>query len=391
MKIKKFKAKNFTEALKLVKKELSDDAVILSTEEKKGVRPFVEVTAAVDYDVEKASKPKGQAALNENKQSLPPVPDSDVAAPNHEAQIKYLKSEISNIKSEMSTPPSNDVRDLIIRLTEDIKDEVEGLRDTILDMKSVGYEMSMVPKKKMILHFLKERMIREEFALLLCEKAKDIDEIPSLIVSDIKIRDPLSGRKAIMLIGSTGVGKTTTVAKLAGHAIKEGKKAAIINLDTYRIGAVEQARIYSRIMGIPLANASNNAELKSSLARFSETRDIVFIDTTGRNPMDTEYIESLSELDYSEIPIEMHLLVNANCDDGFMTEAYKNYRKLPINYLGFTKIDEAIKYGSLYNLLLTYRKPIAYLTTGQKVPNDIEFATVERIANLILKKECFKC
>lgn len=102
-------------------------------------------------------------------------------------------------------------------------------------------------------------------------------------------------------------------------------------------------------------------------------------------------MDDMAEICLSDLPIEVHLLMSANSDDEFMTEAYRYYRRLPINYLGYTKVDEAVRYGSVYNMALTYQKPIAYITTGQKVPDDIEFAGMERIADLVLKKEFYKC
>jgi flagellar biosynthesis protein FlhF len=167
-----------------------------------------------------------------------------------------------------------------------------------------------------------------------------------------------------------------------------GKKAAIINLDTYRIGASEQVRIYARILGIPLATVTTTEEFLSTLTEFAATRDVVFVDTTGRNPRDLEYISGLAEICKTTVPLELHLLMSANTDDECMIEAYRSYRNLPIEYIAFTKIDEAVRYGALYNLLLTYQKPVAYLTTGQRVPGDIEYATANRLASLIVNKEC---
>jgi len=142
------------------------------------------------------------------------------------------------------------------------------------------------------------------------------------------------------------------------------------------------------ILGIPLATVTTTEEFLSTLADFSGTRDVVFVDTTGRNPRDLDYISGLAELCKTTVPLELHLLMSANTDDECMIEAYRSYRNLPIEYIAFTKIDEAVRYGALYNLLLTYQKPVAYLTTGQRVPGDIEYATVNRLASLIVNKEC---
>jgi flagellar biosynthesis protein FlhF len=258
-------------------------------------------------------------------------------------------------------------------------------------MKNNGYELALPAKKRAVLNFLRERSIREEYALRLCDKTVEIGDIPLMLSADIKIKRHAGTRKAVMFIGPTGVGKTTTIAKLAAQAVKAGKKAAVINLDTYRIGATEQVRIYARILGIPLAMATNPAEFRNSLVKFAESRDVVFIDTTGKNPKDEEYINNMIELCKTDVPLELHLLMSANTDDECMIEAYRSYRKLPIDYISYSKIDEAVRFGSLYNLLLTYQKPVAYLTTGQRVPGDIEHATVSRLAGLIVHKECYPC
>jgi flagellar biosynthesis protein FlhF len=367
MRIKKFTARNFSEALEMVKKELSQDAIILSTEEKKGLRPRVEVTAAIDYDDETPESIRDQA---EGMKSQPP---------NASPHTPYG-----------SAAPQNKVplRDGAV---DELKNDIGKLRSMIEGMKNSGYELSLPAKKRAVLNFLRERSISEEFALRLCDKTTEISEVPLMMSADIRIRRQAGTRKAVMVIGPTGVGKTTTIAKLAAEAVKEGKKAALINLDTYRIGAAEQVRIYARILGIPLATATNAAEFRSSLVKFSETRDVVFIDTTGRNPKDEAYITNLAELCKAEVPLELHLLMSATTDDACMIQAYQSYRNLPIDYISFTKIDEAVRFGSLYNLLLTYQKPVAYLTTGQRVPGDIEHATVSRLASLIVNKECYPC
>jgi len=362
MKIKKFKAKNFSEALDMVKKELSEDAIILSTEEKKGIRPFVEVTAAVDYDN---------------------TPDSNYGPQN--SQIGQPAAAHTVKTHARAESPAFDHKLF------EIKNEIGSLRELMENMKNTGYNLSLPREKKAIMNFLAERSIREEFALRICEKATDVKQLSSLIAQDIKVRTGRTNKKAVMLIGPTGVGKTTTIAKLSAIAMKEGKKVAIVNLDTYRIGAVEQIRIYARIMGIPLSVVSNAQELEKSVMKSLESRDVVFIDTTGRNPRDENNINEILSICRTKVPVELHLLMSAGCDDAVMIDAYRFYRKLPVDYVDFTKVDEAVRFGSLYNLLLTYQKPVAFITTGQKVPGDIDFATPEKLTNLILQKRSYAC
>lgn len=368
MRIKKFTARTFSEALEMVKKELSQDAIILSTEEKKGLRPRVEVTAAIDYDDETPESIRDQA---EGIKALPPH------------ALPYNTSYGSSAPRNPVPPPDGAV--------DELKQEVGKLRSLLEGMKNNGYELSLPAKKRAVLNFLRERSIRDEYALRLCDKTSELSEVPLMMSADIRVKREAGTRKAVMVIGPTGVGKTTTIAKLAAEAVKAGRKAALINLDTYRIGAAEQVRIYARILGIPLATATNAAEFRSCLIKFAESRDVVFIDTTGRNPKDEAYITELAEMCKGEAPLELHLLMSANTDDECMIQAYHAYRNLPIDYISFTKIDEAVRFGSLYNLLLTYQKPVAYLTTGQRVPGDIEHATVSRLASLIANKECYPC
>lgn len=362
MKIKKFRARTFAEALELVKKELSEDAVILSSEEVKGLRPAVEVTAAVDYDI---------AAVAGSGEAAGPASQMDSSG----CEAVSLDTASGPERTDLSAAR--------------IMNEIENIRMTLESMKNSGYEMSLPREKRAAFNFLRERSVRDEYALRICENIKGLNDIPLLISADIRVRGPETANRAVMFIGPTGVGKTTTIAKLAAEAVKAGKRTAIINLDTYRIGAVEQVRIYSRILGIPLAVATNAKELKNSLLKFSETRDIVFIDTTGRNPLSNGAVEETAALIDSEIPLEVHLLMSASGDDAFMMEAYKYYRRLPVNYIAFSKLDEAVRYGTIYNLILTYQKPVSYLTTGQRVPGNIEIATVNRLAKLIMQvREC---
>lgn len=395
MKIKKFKAKTFTEALELVKKEFSEDAIILSTEERKGIKPFVEITAAVDYELShERGEDIGERPYRKSK--------TGIASQKNNAGADHTHHTFSGAHAPHLL--STEFQYLTSSLTHEIKNEIENLREMIASMRDYGPKMSLPTNKKMIFHFLRERSVREEFALRLCKKAKDFNDIPSLLSSDIKVKgqnivngsstklqDYLGYKKAVMLIGPTGVGKTTTIAKLSAGAIKDGKRVAIISLDTYRIGAVEQVRIYSKIMGIPLSIITNFRDLKNSLVNFAKSRDIIFIDTSGRNPKDEMYINNLLEISQIEFPMEIHLLMSASCDDEFMAEAHQFYRRLPIDCLSFTKIDEAVRFGSLYNLPLLYQRPVAYITTGQKVPDDIEFVTVNKLINLILKKGHYEC
>ena len=364
MKIKKIRARNFREALSLVKKELGTDAVILSSEDKKGSKSYVEVTAAVDYDYET-------------------VNSGFVAESEKAAQTACIPPEQSqNLTSGGFI---------------ELKQEIESLREYIEAMKNSGFEMKMPEESKNIFYFLKERSIKDEFAMRILERAGAIEDIEKVMTDDLTIsrgvKNPFSHiqdasanptRRITMLIGPTGAGKTTTVAKLASIAIRAGKRVGLISVDTYKIGAAEQIRIYSRMLGIPLDIVSDRESLKKSISRFSD-KDVILLDTTGQNPRDIEYINGLRGICDMGVPIETQLLLSASSDCDFLLETHKYYKSLPLDYIAFTKTDEAVRLGSIYNLCCQFRKPVAYITTGQRVPGNIEFVDSEKLTNLILR------
>jgi flagellar biosynthesis protein FlhF len=222
--------------------------------------------------------------------------------------------------------------------------------------------------------------------LELTEKAGHLEDIPGLILKHIRIGWDLPERRVIVLLGSTGVGKTTTAAKLCGQAIKQNRKVGFISLDTFRIGAIEQIRIYSRILGVPLFIAASPEEVRTGIQKLQD-RDIILVDTTGRNPREQTYIEELKKLYGLGIPVETHLLLSGSSSEHFMLDSYKQYSALPVDWVSFTKMDEAGGFGALYNFSVQAGKPIAYLTNGQKVPNDIAFYTDRELVDLILNAD----
>lgn len=355
MKIKKIQAKNFRQALSLVKKELGANAVILSSEDKKGKGNYVEVTAAVDNDID----------MNI------PVQDGCDAAPAG------------------NTPGNGELAEL--------RNEIRSLRECIESMRNNGFELNLPEERKTMFHFLKGKAIKDEFALRIVEKTRSIDDIETIIRDDLHVsrttENPFvnnkniqarEGGRIIMLIGPTGVGKTTTIAKLASMAIKERKKVALMSIDTYKIGAAEQIRIYSRMIGIPLDIVSNRDSFRKSIRRFSD-RDLILVDTTGQNPKETEYVHSLNGIFEMGIPMETQLLMSSSSDCEFLMNTHKYYKSLPIDSMAFTKTDEAVNLGSIYNLCRVYEKPVAYITTGQRVPGNIEFVDSKKLTNLILR------
>ncbi len=365
MKIKKIRAKSFREALTLVKKELGSDAVILSSEDKQDKGSYVEVTAAIDYDIEAQDTDYG--ALSEGSMN-------DDSNRTHQERGSVYSEEYG-----------------------DLKKEIMSLRSHIESMKNTGFSFIIPKEKKQAFEYLRKLSIREEYALGLVERADAIGEIETVMTDDLThaktskgpfsdIRDISAKRdsRVTMLIGPTGSGKTTSIAKLASMAIKEGKRVGLISIDTYKIGAAEQIRIYSRMIGIPLDIISDRESFRKSIRRFSD-KDVVLVDTSGQNPKDVEYIDNLKKIYQIGIPMETQLLMSASSDCDFLMDTHKYYSSLPVDCMAFTKTDEAVKLGSIYNLCRLYQKPVAYITTGQRVPGNLEYVDSKKLANLILK------
>ena len=190
--------------------------------------------------------------------------------------------------------------------------------------------------------------------------------------------------KAVALIGPTGVGKTTTIAKLAAHyALVEKKKVGLLTVDTYRIAAVEQLKTYSQIIDIPLGVAYTQADVLPAVAQFKDF-DLLLIDTAGRSQKNIMQVGELKSM-LETLRCETHLVLSAQTKESDMIEAAERFSAAHVDRLLFSKLDETSSYGTLLNVADKTGIPLSYLTVGQKVPEDIEVADGKRLADLILQ------
>lgn len=388
MHIKKYEAKTMGEALSLVKKDLGPDAVILSTASTKlGARsfglfgsPMVEITAALDRHP------------TANRQS---------------GNFYGSSSGNSPVVSGYGTVPlKTEGEDTGI-----LKEEIKELRRRIAEMKNIkkgrmGGEIPL-PKGFEDLH---SDMIRAgvvpQLAKALVESgaghvgrcgngdsARKIslakESLAMEVMSCVKVSGGIksNGKKgmAVAFVGPTGVGKTTTIAKLAAKYSMKGKNVGLISIDTYRVGAVEQFKTYAKILKSSVAVASTPRELREKIKSFKD-KDLIFIDTAGRSQRDHKQISFLKEFfpNYEDT-LQVHLLMSATTKDSDIADIVKKFGSLPIERHIFTKLDECSSFGSLLNVAARYKVPYSYFTTGQRVPEDVELATPERVADLILK------
>lgn len=212
-------------------------------------------------------------------------------------------------------------------------------------------------------------------------------ELTARLAADIPTVPPWDfGRTPVVapLVGPTGVGKTTTIAKLAANfAMLAKKSVGLVTVDTYRIAAVEQLRAYANIIGIELLVAYTPDELRRAVDSLAD-RDLILIDTAGRSQHHAMHMAELrSFLDVLQEP-EVHLVLSATTRLQDMREIIERFRGIGFQRLVVTKLDETRSYGSLYMAPRWAGAPLAYLTTGQSVPDDIEVAEGEHVARLIL-------
>ncbi len=208
----------------------------------------------------------------------------------------------------------------------------------------------------------------------------------ALIRKSIDVRERGKGAKIQALVGPTGVGKTTTLAKLAANAaLQEHKKVVLITLDTFRIAAVEQLKTYAKIMELPVQVALNLSELRQAI-QFHQDADLILVDTPGHSQKDRAGMETLEAFLSDQGDIDVHLVLSATTKSSDLSDIVERFATLKPGYLIFSKLDETTNYGPLFNQIVKTRMPVSYLTTGQNVPEDFEPATADTLADLLIGK-----
>ena len=358
MKVKKYVGQTAHEAMLKLKTELGPDAVILNTKtiRDKGFfgffkKPLVEITAAYEEKdlIPKFIKPNGY----ENK----------LIDINHELkELKNLVLTLSHNKniSEDFSPKFNNFHNIMVKngvnphIASSILKEIEN--DINLDNKD-------------------NKTIRKIVKYTLIEKLGN----PKTINIDIR-------PKNIFFVGSTGVGKTTTLAKIAANFVLENKyDIGLITLDTYRIAAVDQLKVYAEILKLPLEVAYNKDDLVKALNKFSH-KDIILIDTAGRSHNNQKQVEELKEVLNVVGNKEVFLLLDATVDYSVLNSIIDTYSFLNDYKLIVTKVDEAKKYGSFLNIKHITDKELSYYTIGQNVPEDIKIVNNQEIVEKLLEE-----
>jgi flagellar biosynthesis protein FlhF len=224
-------------------------------------------------------------------------------------------------------------------------------------------------------HLAQPEFVREKLA----------DQLEKLIpTAGPIVRTKTSGPHVVALIGPTGVGKTTTLAKLAANLkLREKHRVGLVTLDTFRIAAVDQLKRYADIIGSPLRVVSTGEELREAVRAMSDC-DFLLIDTAGRSPNDAMKLNELRGLLSTVEPDEVHLVLSSTASEECINLAVSRFSDVRVDKIIFTKIDEAAHVGVVLNVVHKVNKSLSYITTGQDVPDDIEVGRGRRLAQLIL-------
>lgn len=398
--IKRYLVSNMNEALTRIRYELGKDAIIISQRKvrKKGLKglfsgKLIEVTAAVENSSnDKKQDLKKEQEFQDSLESIKKMMQDEVALASEKKDDKFVESKIlehnkNNIDNEKI-------------LSKEVSPNVEAVHKEVNELKSLLNKVIENTTKEENIEIdplesrLKELDIDESFQEDIIKSVKEMVEYAMeeeealkniLKRSIIQTNGDLNGR--IVLIGPTGVGKTTTIAKLAGRlSLIEKKKVGLITVDTYRIGAIEQLKTYAEIMNIPFRVVITIKEMEEAIMYMRDC-DVVLIDTTGRSSKNTMQISELRAFVQKANPNHINMVVSATTKNKDIRSILEGYKELDYDSIIITKLDETTVYGSLYNIARISNKPIKFITIGQNVPDDIKIPTKEEIARFILGEE----
>lgn len=379
--IKTFTGRSEKEVIDNVRQALGRDAIILRARRVRqgGLWGLVGRTV-IEMEACNAEIFSRSRRLARRLQEIPPSPAAAAAPPAGSLLLKEIQS-LKNLVADVASRVGGDVPDLSPEIQEAYRELVENEVARDIACALVKALNERLPRE----HLNDPARVREHLLRILAERLPTAGPIRAGAV------DPSpggrGGARRIAFVGPTGVGKTTTVAKLAAQMrLKDGVSVGLITIDTYRLAAVEQIRSYAQILNVPLRVADSPAELARA-AQALAGLDAVLIDTTGRSQQDALHISELKTFLDAVGPDEVHLVMSLASNARSMGRVVESFLPLGVTQVVLTKLDEVDAFGLILNVMARVERKLSYVTFGQGVPDDIEPGHPERLARLILRRE----
>jgi flagellar biosynthesis protein FlhF len=380
MQIKRFEAKNMTAALRLIKDELGLDAVILSARSLRKGKGFfgsmkyagVEVTAAIDNQ----RLPMKNSNSADRRSTYPDWERARLKDAYRVGKKEIIRATGSPAKIQTDRQRYHSGKRSNSRGNHKALSSVyQQLLAQEVDRSIASELIEEIKRVPALPKNLTEEDLRPHFSSIL-------EELGVVVSRDVFAA---GNPRIAAFIGCTGVGKTTTIAKLAALQSRRHKKqVALITLDNYGITAIEQLKTYAQIIGIPLAIAINTVELKRSIKKYKD-KELIMIDTPGINPHNQRLIRDLKGCFSKVSGLQTHLVLSATTKEKDLIAITEAFKDMDVHRLLFTKIDESSTYGNMVNLLIRTNIPLSFLCCGRKVPDDIEAGTMEKLIDLLFQ------
>jgi flagellar biosynthesis protein FlhF len=418
MRIKKFEAVTLQEALSKIKKDFGPEAVILHTKKFKrgGIfglfgRETTEVTAGIDINIDRPRQQQQQQQQQPAQYEKPsPQIPSLSAQFGGKIQPAAARQQPAQPRLEPMGHVYNRVEDISMKndtLARELSEGKVSLSGTLRPSRDNSGSSMQGPALKSgigrIQKMLIDNGVEESLVYRTLQNINSqltdaqinnkvfieqylYDYISNMVQVSGPIKTTPGTSKVVAFIGPTGVGKTTTIAKLAAkYALIEGKSVVMITADTYRIAADLQLKKYGEIMGIPVEIVLTPDDFKKVINKHLD-KDLIFFDTAGRSPRNRQHLSELKEFLEVHTPIETHIVISAVTKYFDALSIINNFGMVPIHRMLFTKLDETKNYGMLLNLSVgSGGIPISFLTVGQNVPDDLEIADPKAISRLVIK------
>ncbi|MCC6698977.1 MAG: flagellar biosynthesis protein FlhF [Candidatus Hydrogenedentes bacterium] len=432
----RFKAESLDEAYNLMRERLGDEAIVVRTAQIKdgGIfgfmgKPMIELTAT-GPETRGAARKRSAVERRYASASMPKPPVADTPAPaaatakaavgSDEAvadSVAYFQQLVSDAQKRLGVRPQSrgpqasaeavapiipfrrpkeeSAPDAVRKELRELRELVEVL---VAESPGSGVPAECAPLYKRLIDC---GTSRKAAAALLAGVVRNSDldimrdarvvtqRLAFEVAKQVRVTGGITvtagTRRIVALVGATGVGKTTNLAKLAAHfAVREHARVALVTADTYRVAAPEQLRVYANIIGIPMHVVNDPAEMQETLRKLREF-DLIFVDTAGGSQFNKGQLREMREMLAAASPDETMLVMGANTQLDDLRQIVLNFAPLRPTSLFFSKLDETRRYGSLYTILTEAELPLSYFSVGQNVPEDLVLAKPEMVSGLLLE------